>query len=60
MRCLICGDADVSWLTTEMANEDEGYESYTCNICHGISQYGIKIKSREYTGKNDVFPLEQS
>ena len=58
MRCLVCGDSDVTWITTEMQNEEEGYESYTCNVCHGISQYGISTKERKYTGKNDVIPLE--
>ena len=58
MRCLICGDSDVSWITTEMQNEEEGYESYTCNVCHGISRYRINTKNREYTGQTDVFPFE--
>ena len=57
MRCLICGDADVEWVTTHMFNEDEGYEEYSCHICGGRSEYGISTKNREYNGKNDVVPF---
>lgn len=58
MRCLICGDQDVTWVTTKMMNEDEGYAEYSCNCCKGRSEYGFKIREREYTGKDDAFPFE--
>lgn len=58
MRCLICGDSDVYWVQTVMHNEDEGYEEYSCNCCKGRSEYGFRIKEREYTGKDDVIPFE--
>ena len=59
MKCLVCGDWDVTWVQTVMHNEREGYEEYSCNCCKGRSEYGVRFLECQYTGKNDVCPYEQ-
>jgi len=60
MKCLVCHSDNTEWIETIMTNEDEGDEVYSCKDCRGVTEYGIRVKVRFYTGHNNTFPYEKS
>jgi hypothetical protein len=60
MKCIACGSDETYWIDTTMEDQTEGFETYACSNCRGQTEYGFIIKEVIYTGKNGVFPFEES